>query len=248
VPGIEPSTLPPPPPPDSFDSPLARVAGVFASPGPTFAAITRRPGWVLPLVISTVLSLAATAAIVPRIDIEAAVREGLAARDQSIPEEKVEQIVSAQKKFGGFFAYVSGLLAPTLITLLLALVFWISFKAFGWEVTFRQSLGVTAHALLPAIGASMLLIFFATRLDLINPSDIGDLTHSNPGFLVDRHANSVLHSLLGSVDLFSIWVFSLLVIGFAIAANVTRRKAAILIGSLWGIFVLGKAAWAAVFH
>ena len=35
---------------------------------------------------------------------------------------------------------------------------------------------------------------------------------------------------------------------FAAAANVNRRKAAILIGSLWGIFVLGKAAWTAVFH
>lgn len=182
----------------------------------------------------------------PRIDIEAAVREALAARDQSMPEEKVEQIVAAQKKFGGFFAYVSGLLAPTLVTLLLALVFWISFKAFGWEVTFRQSVGVNAHALLPSIFASMLLIFFATRLDLINPSDIRDLTHSNPGFLVERQGNPVLHSLLGSIDLFSIWVFALLVIGFAIAANVTRRKAAILIGSLWGIYVLGKAAWVAV--
>lgn len=248
MPGIEPSTISPAPPPDSADSPLARVAGVFASPGPTLTAIARRPSWVLPIVISTVLSIAATAAIVPRVDFEAAVRESIAARDQSIPEEKVEQIIAAQKKFGGFFAYVSGLLAPTLIALLLALVFWISFKAFGWEVTFRKSLGVTAHALLPSIGASMLLIFFATRLDLINPGDIGDLTHSNLGLLVDWHANPVLHSLLGSVDLFSIWVFALLVIGFAIAANVARRKAAFLIGSLWGIYVLGKAAWAAVFH
>lgn len=246
--GIEPSTVPPAPTPDSFDSPLARVAGVFASPGPTFASIARRPGWVLPLVISTVLSLAATAAIVPRIDFDAAVRERLAARDQSIPEDRVEQIVAAQKKFGGFIAYVSGLLAPTLITLLLALVFWTSFKAFGWEVTFRKSLGVTAHALLPSIGASMLLIFFATRLDLINPGDIGDLTHTNLGFLVDRHANPVLHSLLGSVDVISIWVFALLVIGFAIAANVSRKKAALLIGALWAIYVLGKAGFTALTH
>jgi hypothetical protein len=245
-PDVEASPVSPAPPPESADSPLARVAGVFASPGPTFAVIARRPGWILPLVVSTVLSLTATVAIVPRIDFDAAVRERLAARDQSIPEDRVEQIVSAQKKFGGFFAYVSALLAPTLITLLLALVFWISFKAFGWEVTFRKSLGVTAHALLPSIGASMLLIFFATRLDFINPSDIGDLTHANLGLLVDRHANPVLHSLLGSVDFFSIWVFALLVIGFAITANVPRKKAALLIGALWAIYVLGKAGFTAL--
>jgi hypothetical protein len=230
------------------DSALARVAGVFASPGPTFASIARRPGWVLPLLISTVLSIAGAAAIVPRIDFEAAVRERIAARDQTIPEDRVEQIIAAQKKFAGFFAYVSALLAPTLITLVLALIFWISFKAFGWELTFRKSFGVTAHALLPSIFSSMLLIFFATRLDLINPADIGDLTHANLGLFVDRHGNPVLHSLLGSVDVISIWVFALLVIGFALAANVPRKKSALLIGALWVIYVLGKAGFTAIVH
>jgi hypothetical protein len=92
----------------------------------------------------------------------------------------------------------------------------------------------------------MLLIFFATRLDLINPGDIGDLTHANLGLFVDRQANPVLHSLLGSVDVFSIWVFALLVIGFALAANVPRKKSALLIGALWVIYVLGKAGFTAL--
>ena len=230
------------------DSPLARVAGVFASPGPTFASIARRPGWVLPLVISTLLSIAATAAIVPRIDFESVIREKMAERHTSIPEDRMEQIIGTQKKIGPLFGYASALLAPTVFTLVLALILWLAFKAFGWETTFRQSFGVTAHALLPSIFGSMLLIFFATRLDSVNPADIRDLTHSNAGFLVDRHANPVLHSLAGSVDLISIWMFGLLGIGFAAAANVTRRKAVILIGSLWLILVLGKAAWAAVVH
>ncbi len=230
------------------DSPLARVAGVFASPGPTFASIARRPGWVLPLVISTLLSIAATAAIVPRIDFETVMREKMAERHTSISEDRMEQIIGTQKKIGPLFGYASALLAPTVFTLVLALILWLAFKAFGWETTFRQSFGVTAHALLPSIFGSMLLIFFATRLDSLNPADIRDLTHSNAGFLVDRHANPVLHSLAGSVDLISIWMFGLLVIGFAAAANVTRRKTVILIGSLWLILVLGKAAWAAVFH
>jgi hypothetical protein len=234
--------------PPAEDSPLARVAGVFASPGPTFASIARWPGWVLPLVISTVLSIAATAAILPRLDFESALRERFAARGQTVPEDRIEQIVGAQKKFAPVFAYGWAVLAPTVIALLLATVLWVSFKAFGWEVVFRQSFGVTAHAFLPAIGVSMLLIFFVSRVDLVNPADLGDLTHSNPGFLVDRHSNPVLHSLLSSLDVFSLWVLALLVIGFAAAAKVTRKKAATLIGSLWGLYVLGKAGWAAIFH
>ena len=120
-------------------------------------------------------------------------------------------------------------------------------QGFGWEMFFRSPSGVTSPRNASTIFSSMLLIFFATRLDIINPADMGDLTHSNLGLLVDRHANPVLHSLLGSVDVISIWVFVLLVIGLAAAANVSRKKAAILLGSLWGVLILGKVAWAAVF-
>jgi hypothetical protein len=50
------------------------------------------------------------------------------------------------------------------------------------------------------------------------------------------------------MDVFTFWVLALLAIGYAAAAKVTRKKAAILILSLWGLFVLGKAGWAAIFH
>ncbi len=201
----------------------------------------------MPLIISTLLSVAATAAILPRLDFDTAVRERLAAREQTVSEERIERIVETQKRFAGF-GYIWAAIAPTLVALLLALVFWLSFKAFGHELTFPQSFGVTTHAFLPSLGVSMLLIFFVTRLDLVNPADLGDLVKSNPGFLVDRHSNPVLHSLLGSIDVFSLWVLALLVIGFAIAAKATRAKASTLIGTLWGIFVIGKAGFAALFR
>lgn len=229
---------------DPAASPLARVAGVFGSPGPTFESIARRPGWVLPILIATVLSIAATAAVLPRIDFDAAVRDRLAERN--LPEERIEQIVEQQKKFAGF-GYVWAVIANTVIALILATVFFLSFKAFGWDLKFRQSFGVTAHAMLPLIGASMLLILFVTRLDLVNPADLGDVTRSNLGPFVDRQENPVLHSLAASLDVFTIWVLALLVIGFSIAAKVARKRAAILILSLWGLYVLGKSGWAAVF-
>ncbi|PYQ67870.1 MAG: hypothetical protein DMF54_02950 [Acidobacteria bacterium] len=245
---METAAPPSAPIPAAEDSPLARVAGVFVSPGPTFASIARRPGWVLPLVISTVLSIAATAAIVPRLDFESALRERFTARGQTVPEERIEQIVAAQKRFAPIVAYCWALLAPTVLALVLATIFLLSFKAFGWDLKFRQAFGVTAHAFLPAIGVSMLLIFFVSRMDLVNPADLGDVAHTNPGFLIDRHSNPALHSLASSLDVFSLWVLALLVIGFAAAAKVPRKKAAILIGTLWVLYVFGKAGWAAIFH
>ena len=231
---------------DPAASPLARVAGVFGSPGPTFESIARRPGWVLPLAIATLLSLAATAALMPRIDFDTVVREAFAKRQISMPEDRMEQAIQTQKRIGTFFGYIWGLVGPTIIALLLALIYWVSFKAFGWDLKYRQSFGVTSHALLPYIGLSMLLILFVTRVDIVNPADLGDMTHTNLGFLVDRTTNPVLHSLAASLDVFTIWVLVLLVIGLAIAAKVSRKKAATVVLSLWGLFVLGKAGWVAI--
>jgi len=243
---MEQSTVPPPPA-ESADSGLARVAGVFASPGPTFEAIARRPSWWLPLIICAVVSIAATAAVLPRIDFESVIRERLAAKGATIPEDRLDQIVATQKRLSGL-GYVWAGLGPALIALVIGGVNLLAFKAFGWDLKFKQAFGVTSHALLPTIGISMLLIFFVSRLDVVNPADLGDVTHSNLGFLVDRHVNPALHSIARSLDVFGIWMLVLLVIGFAAAANVPRRKAAILIGSLWAVLVLGKAAWAVIFH
>ena len=106
---------------------------------------------------------------------------------------------------------------------------------------------MTSHAYLPNCLAAILLAVIAMRLERFNPADLGDLVRSNPAFLVDRHTSPVLHSLLQSVDVFSIWVLVLLVIGYSIAAKVSRGKAASIIVSLWALYVLGKAGFTAIF-
>jgi len=49
-------------------SPFSRVVGVFFSPGATFADIVRKPSWVLPLVLTTILSIGVSFAINQRIN------------------------------------------------------------------------------------------------------------------------------------------------------------------------------------
>lgn len=240
------SAAPPEPVAPGSDSPVARVVGTFVAPARTFSSIAARPGWVLPLLLATVLSVLATAVMLPRMDFEAAVREQIEARGETVSDERVERFVEAQKRFSGL-VYVWGALAPTLISLLLAGIFWLSFKAFGWDHTYKQSLGVTAHAYLPHCIAAILLIVFIMRLERFNPADLGDLVRSSPAFLVDRQANPVLHSLLQSLDVFSIWALVLLVIGYSIAAKISRGKAAAIVVSLWALYVLGKAGFTALF-
>jgi hypothetical protein len=48
------------------------------------------------------------------------------------------------------------------------------------------------------------------------------------------------------VDLFTFWAIALLVLGLSSAAGASRRRMAILVVSLWLLFVLGKAGFAAL--
>ena len=228
------------------DSALARIPGVFFSPVRTFESIAQRPTWVAPLVLWTLCSLILTVLIMPRIDYGSLIRERMEDSGQQISEERLESMVETQSRIGRVIGYVWGTAAPAAICLLLSAIFLGAFKAFGWDVRFKQALGVTTHAFLPAVLGSLLAIPVIAQRDRIDPRFMSDLVRSNLGFLVARDSSPALHSLLSSVDVFSLWVLALLVIGFAAAARVSRGRAASIIVSLWVLFVLIKTGWAAM--
>jgi hypothetical protein len=104
-------------------------------------------------------------------------------------------------------------IAPLVTCLIVAVVCWGAFKAFGWDLTFLQDFGVTAHAFVPGIlGAALLLPILASR-ESVDPEAMGDMLRSNPGFLVDRNSSKILHSLLQSIGVFSFWSLALLTTG-----------------------------------
>jgi hypothetical protein len=228
------------------DSALARLPGVFFSPVRTFESIARRPTWIAPLVLVTAMSLGLTAAILQKIDYDQVIRQAMQKRGQTIPEDQMASIIERQKKIGGIFGWVIGAAGPAIACLIVAVVIWGAFKAFGWDARFSQGFGVTAHAFLPGILKSGLLLFLVSRQETVNPQALGDMLSSNLGFLVDTKA-AALHSVLQSIDVFSFWTLALLVIGFAASARVSRKAAAGVIVVIWMLLVLGKAGFAGIF-
>jgi hypothetical protein len=56
-----------------------------------------------------------------------------------------------------------------------------------------------------------------------------------------------LHTLLTSVDIFSIWTAVLLALGLSIVCGVSRNKSYAAVFGLWGIVILFGVARAAIF-
>lgn len=227
------------------ESALGRLVGVFVAPARTFASIAARPTWLPPLAIAMGLALPLSELILSRTDWRGVIAERIAKSGRSMSEGQMDMAVEQMRRLSWVWDIVA-VLAPAAVTLAVAGVLWAACQAFGWEVRFPRSLGVTAHAFLPSTLGSLALLGTLWNRDRIDPRVVGDALHTNLGFLVASRADPVLHGLLSSLDLFSFWTMGLLVLGLSAAAKASRGRMALLVGALWALFVLGKAGVAAL--
>lgn len=75
---------------------------------------------------------------------------------------------------------------------------------------------------------------------------VDKMVPSNLGALL-KPDNAVLRALLGSLDVFWIWFLVVLTIGFRTVTKLSTGMAASMTFLPWGLFVMIKLAWAAVF-
>ncbi len=239
--GAQADTKPPGP-----DSAFGRFVGVFVSPVRTFAAIAKKPTWLVPLLLWTALSFLIGQLVMTRMDWSKVIRERLEQKGQTVTDAQVEQATEQSKKVAWLFE-IFPVLVPALLSALVAAVYWMACQAFGWELKFRQSYGVTIHAFLPGIVLSVVLLAMLWNRQTIDPDAVGEMLPTNPGVLISAKTAKVLHALLSSLDVMSFWTMGLLTLGFSAATGAPRGRMAGLVFGLWGLYVLGKTGVAAIF-
>jgi hypothetical protein len=220
------------------------VIGALARPGRTFRAIAERPTWVPPLAVLLGCGLVLFFLVAERTDFEEITREALAQQGRQLDEAKVAQIAGLQRGFGWLFQLV----ATPLLYGGAALVLWVTFKLLGGELDYQQSLGATLHALLPTALASLLSIpaILARRELHLADLQTGVFLPSSLLALAPEDSSEVVRTLLASFDLFSLWAVALLVVGFQLAAKVSRGMALAAVVFLWLVYILGRVGLAAV--
>ena len=111
-------------------SPFGRITGVFFSPKTTFEDIVRKPSWLLPIVLLTVLSLAVSFSINQRINWREFMNQQIekSPRAAQMSAEQKQQRIEGGAKFSPVFTYGIGLLGPILGTLVVGLVMWGSYS------------------------------------------------------------------------------------------------------------------------
>src|SRR5437762_1336147 len=232
-------------------SSFGRIIGVFFSPKNTFEDIVRKPSWVLPIVLLTVLSLAVSFGINQRINWREFISQQIekSPRSAQMSAEQKQQQIEGGAKFSPVFTYCVGLLGPILLALIVGLVMWGAYSVLGGASTnFGTAFGITSHAFLTGLVSSPLFIL-VLYLKPYGTADLENPVAANLAALLPDEAAKWLVALCKSFDLFTFWTLILLAMGFA-AVNPKKLKGAkafTIAFSVWAVYVVCRVGWAFIF-
>jgi hypothetical protein len=198
-------------------SPVARIFGVLFSPGKTFEDIARKPSWVAPIVLLTLIGLSMNIFLAKKVDWRSFSEEQLMSspRGQQIPADQKDLAIERGAKGNQYFCYIRGVIGTSCLALFLALIYWGAYALIGGaRLTFGKSFSVIAYTMLPGGIRELLGI---PILILKDPSTLGNpynFIGSNPGAYMSMSDPKWLSALASPFDVFILWSVILTAIGF----------------------------------
>ncbi len=190
---------------------------VLWSPGEAMFLISKTPRVLAPLVFLSVCALAVSVVTSVKVDTGELILRTIQRSPQlsRMPQEVQGQIIAQANSTGAKVrSYAAAVVFPTAVTLLIAGVFFGLFTIVGREGGFKGFFAVTAFAFIPTVFSQIvhLLTLFVVPSSSIMLDELGSLS---PAVFLDRDAVSpVLFAAAGRVDVVTIWVLILLVIGY----------------------------------
>ena len=222
------------------------MENVLFAPEIAFQNVERKPKWLLPLLLITVLSIVSWFAIVQRIGLDTISRtqlENSPQWEQMTPEAREHAIEMSTSTVMQVIGYVPVVVGPALLLLAVSGAFLLAFALTGAEATFRKLFAVSAHAIfgytLVSTGLTIAVLLLARNPQAL---DVNNLVHTNLAFLAKGGERPVLAAFLGSLDLLSFYAIYLLSLGNSI---VNRRSLGFNLAVttfLWAVYVAGKLA------
>lgn len=214
---------------------FSRIVGVLFEPTRTFESIARRPDWILPLLLITLLTAITSHYVASHLDLENSMRAQFEEQKQMTPEQidKAIEFTMAAKKFSS----VIGMVTTPLFLMILAALLLLILKIFGAGGTFKQLFSISIYGWIPQVIKGILMTAVLIPKGMIPPEEAGTVLKSNLGFLVDPLSAPVPFAVLSSIDVFNFWTLFLLALGVSIVSGWSRLRATLVVASLWMIVI-----------
>ncbi len=232
-------------------SQIERVVDAYVAPTKTFLDIRRNASWWLPFVLGIIVSLFFVYAIDRQIGFDQVAQANInrsasgQQRMSSLPPAQREQTMHTIATSTRIISYAYPVVA-LIFALIAAAILMASFNfGLGAHASYKQYLAVWFYAGLPFLIkylVAAIAIFAgasAEQFDMRNP--VG----TNIGWYLSSDIPLWVRTLFSSLDIFTIWVVVLLVLGCATVARVKRSSAAFIIVGWWLLTILGGTIVAA---
>jgi hypothetical protein len=231
-----------------------RIVNVFFSPIQTFSDIRRNASWWAPFVIGCLLSYLLTFAVASKVGWNQAADNTMKLRPkqyekiQALPAEQqaatMGRVVTTMK----IFSYGT----PLLILLADAIMAGVLLATFnfgvGTEIKYSQALAIMFYSgLIIAIKKGLLgaiTLFAGMNADTFN---FDNFVGTNPAYYMSATDTPAwLYNLLSYVDLFTIWAFVVIGVGFAVVGRKKISTGISVMAGWYAVIVLVTTGWAAL--
>ncbi|HID38781.1 MAG TPA: YIP1 family protein [Calditrichaeota bacterium] len=223
---------------------MQKLIAIFTAPRQAFESINVKPTWLVPYLITTILTVALQYMVT-----DITVQDQIAIMETK--DMPAEQLDAARQQLEGPLRYI-GLVAIPFATLIIWAILGGIFLLAGnimitnsEEVTFKKMFALLSWSSLITIVGGPLRTF----LILSKGTARGVATDLSVLMQVPALGEepSLIYLLLSKIDILVIWQIILWIIGFSVFYKVNTKKAAVPILTLWAIWIVISVAFSSFF-
>lgn len=226
------------------------ITGVFTEPSETFETIActpRRNYWLIPVLISIALSLAATFLFMRDTELVDSVMEKQRAKlseqfDKNVKEGKMSREdadkalegISSESTFFKIAAYAGAILGPFIILFLLSIIYMVVLKISKADFDFGNILNV--------VGLSAIIASLGSLLSMVVSIFTGRISGIGLGLLFkEENIGAQMFAMLTKVDIFQIWFYVLISIGLSKVARISFGKSAAIVFGIFIVYIIASS-------
>jgi Yip1 domain len=213
---------------------------VLWSPGEAMFLLSKTPRVLTPLVFFALFSVVTGGAMMMKVDSAELTMRAIekSTRGASLSDEQKTQIRGQMNSPAvKALTFVSVVFGPLLMIVIVAGIYFVLFTILGREGGYKAYLSITAFAFVPTIFRQLAatLSAFVVPPSSLMPDELGSLS---PAVFLDRDSVSpVLFAGINTIDLVSIWILILLVIGYGFVTRKSLSQAS-RAAAIFGVFLL----------
>jgi hypothetical protein len=217
-----------------------RLFGIFFSPVKTFQDISRKPSFVLPLVIMIIITVIVTFIVMPKIDLEATMQYEMERKGMEVTDEQIEQVAAIQEKIGKIVAPIVAGGFIIILNLIFAGLYFALLRIWKGGSTFSRVFSVTVFSFFVSVIKQIIALPMAMRLEdkSIMSQEANNIVMTNLAAFLDWETTSrPLYAAATNIDLFNIWTIILTILGLTAVSKLQPKQSAATVLIVWLVWI-----------